>query len=201
MNPWGFLDGGDRTERGVRGTLPLGSDIAAALPALAGSAPADSVSIAAAPFYGTLAFVVTSSDGTRRRLDASGQALPSPNMARAAALLGGKQAELLLDGDSYYFAGRGEAARLPVYRVVADGARYYLDPVSGEIVRVADADDRWYRWLHEGLHQLDFTLALRRRSLRDLVMLPLMLGVTLVCATGTWLGLRRLLRQGVTARQ
>ena len=34
-------------------------------------------------------------------------------MARAAALLDGKPAELLIDGDSYYFAGRGEAVRLP----------------------------------------------------------------------------------------
>jgi hypothetical protein len=201
MNPWGFLDGGDRTERGVRGILPLGSDIAATLPALSASAPTNTVSIAVAPFDSTLAFVVTSSDGTRQRLDASGRVLPPPNMARAAALLSGKQAELLIDGDSYYFVGRGEAARLPVYRVIADGVFYYLDPVSGEIVRVADADDRWYRWLHEGLHRLDFTPALRSRPVWDLVMLPLILGVTLVCATGAWLGLRRLARQGVTARQ
>ena len=122
-------------------------------------------------------------------------------MARAAALLGEQQAELLIDGDSYYFAGRGDAVRLPVYRVVADGIRYYIDPVSGEIVRTADADDRWYRWLHEGLHRLDFTPVLRTRPLWELIMLTLMLGVTLVCATGAWLGLRRLLRQGVTALQ
>jgi uncharacterized iron-regulated membrane protein len=201
MNPWGFLESSDSTGRDVRGALPLGSDIAAALPALAATKPANAVSIAVAPFDGMPTFVVTSGDGLRQRLDASGRTLPSPDMARAAVLLGGQQAELLIAGDSYYFAGRGEAVRLPVYRVVAGGVRYYLDPVSGEIVRTADGDDRWYRWLHEGLHRFDFTPALRNRPLWDMVMLTLMLGVTAVCATGTWLGLRRLIRQGVTARQ
>jgi hypothetical protein len=78
--------------------------------------------------------------------------------------------------------------------VIADCVRYYLDPVSSEIVRTADADDRWYRWLHEGPHRLDFTPALRSRPLWDLVMLTLILGVTVVCITGTWLGWRRLTR-------
>ena len=201
MNPWGFLDSGDGTGKEVRGALPLGSAVTAALHVLSDAAPTNAVSIAAAPFDGTLAFIVTSGDGLPQRLDASGRALPPPDMARAATLLGGKQAELLTGGDSYYFAGRGEAVRLPIFRVIADGVRYYLDPVSGEIVRTADADDRWYRWLHEGLHRLDFTPALRSRPLWDLMMLTLMLGVTAVCVTGTWLGLRRLARQGVTARQ
>jgi uncharacterized iron-regulated membrane protein len=200
MNPWGFLEGGG-TEKEVHGALPLGSDIAAALPALAASKPQDAVSIAMAPFDGATAFIVTSGDGTHRRLDASGRALSPPDMARAAALLGGEQADLLIDGDSYYFTGRGEVARLPVYRIVGHRVRYYLDPLSGAIMRTADADDRWYRWLHEGLHRLDFTPTLRTHPFRNLIMLPLMLGVTLVCGTGAWLGIRRPRRQGVTARQ
>jgi hypothetical protein len=194
MNPWGFLDGEGTRTADLRGAPPSGTDIAAAVPALAGIA--DAVSISLTPFEGKAAFIVTARDGSRRRVDASGQALPPPDMVRASALLGGTPAELLSEGDSYYFESRGRPAPLPVYRIVAGDTRYYLDPLTGEIAMTADTDGRWYRWLHGGLHRLDFTPTLRGEAFRTLVMLPLMLGVTLVCSTGAWLALRRLLRQG-----
>jgi uncharacterized iron-regulated membrane protein len=196
MNPWGFLDGegGITAASRLRGPPPLGREITQALPALAAFTPADMVSIVTAPFDGTLSFIATASDGRRQRLDISGRALPPPDMVNAAARLGGRQAELLADGDSYYFDRPGEVAALPVYRVVAGSVRYYLDPISGEVLRTMDADSRWYRWLHEGLHRLDFSPALRSRPIWDLMMLTLMLGVTAVCITGTLLGWRRLTR-------
>jgi len=190
MNPWGFLDSeGAETSR-LQGEPPSGADIAAALPGLAGVT--DTVSISLAPFDGKLAFIATAKDGTRRRIDASGQVLPPPDLARATALLGGSPVELLRTGDAYYFAGRSQSAPLPVYRIVAGNIRYYLDPLSGAVLRTSDIDGRWYRWLHEGLHRLDFVPALRGPAFRNLVMLPLMLGATLVCATGAWLAIRTL---------
>jgi len=192
MNPWGFLDSDGAQPADLRGPPPSGGDIAAAVPAL--GKVTDAVSITLATFDGKLAFVATAKDGTRRRLDAAGQTLSPPDMARTAALLRGGSADLLDKGDAYYFASRGRPAPLPVYRIVAGTIRYYLDPLSGEVVRTSDTDDRWFRWLHEGLHRLDFTPALRNGMFRTLAMLPLMLGVTLVCGTGAWLGLRRLLR-------
>ena len=196
MNPWGFLDSEAADIGSVDGALPSGTDITAALSALADAKPAGGVSISLAPFDETLAFVATGKDGTRCRLNASGQALAPPDMARASALLGGGSAELLDKGDAYYFDSRSRTAPLPVYRIVAGNIRYYLDPLSGAVLRTSDTDDHWYRWLHEGLHRLDFTPALRSGTFRALVMLPLLLGATLVCGTGAWLGLRRLLRQG-----
>jgi len=194
MNPWGFLDSdGVETSR-LQGNPPAGAEIVAIVSALARAAPADTVSISLAPFDGSPAFIATAKDGTRRRLGASGQEISAPDMARAAALLGGAPAELLNSGDSYYFHSRSQAARLPIQRIVAGTVRYYLDPLSGEVVMTADADNRWYRWLHEGLHRLDFTPALRGGTFRTLVMLPLLLGVTLICGTGAWLGIRRLIR-------
>ncbi len=190
MNPWGFLDGAGARTADLRGAPPSGADIAAAVPALAGIA--DAVSIDLTPFDGKPAFIVVARDGSRRRVDASGQALPPPDMARASALLGGGPAELLTEGDSYYFESRSRAATLPIQRIVAGDVRYYLDPLSGEVLLAADVDGRWYRWLHEGLHRLDFTPAFRGGTFRGLIMLPLLLGVTLVCGTGAWLGLRRL---------
>ncbi len=203
MNPWGFLDsdaGAVEAEQ-LAGKLPTGSDIAAMLPALAGATPPGTVSLKSAPFDGALAFIATTGDGTRIRIDGSGRTLPPPDMARAAEILGGAPAVRLTASDNYYFGSRDEPIHLPVYRVAAGDTRYYLDQLSGQIVKAVDANGRWYRWLHEGLHRLDFATVLRSRPVWDLVMLPLMLGVTLVCGTGAWLGLRRLVRQGVTTRQ
>jgi hypothetical protein len=89
-------------------------------------------------------------------------------------------------------------AVLPVYRLLAaSGTRYYFDSVSGTLVAKVDAQSRAYRWLHEGLHRLDFAAGLRARPQWDLIMLFLMSGVTVLCVTGAYLGYRRLLRFGV----
>ena len=105
-----------------------------------------------------------------------------------AILLGGGQAELLTtSSDDYsHFASRGESRhRMPVYRQPwsACGIRYYLDPLSGEVVTLDGRYQckRGYRWLHEGLHRLDFTPALYAVTCTSFRhaggMLPLMLGV------------------------
>ena len=44
------------------------------------------------------------------------------------------------------------------------------------------------------LHRGDFSRLLRSRPIWDLFMLPLMLGVTIGAITGTWIGIRRLVR-------
>ena len=55
------------------------------------------------------------------------------------------------------FLYRDHRPRLPVWRVIAaDGTRYYLDPATGELLRSFGASARSYRWLHLGLHRLDF---------------------------------------------
>jgi uncharacterized iron-regulated membrane protein len=190
MNPWGFLDSGNTDAKQTHGASPSGAEVTAILSTLAASAPADTISIAMAPFDGVPAFIATSEDGTRTRIGGSGRILPPADMARAAAILEGGPAEFLPQGDGYYFDSRSQSARLPVYRIVAGGLRYYLDPLSGAVMMTADIDARRYRWLHEGLHRLDFTPALRMGPFRNLIMLPLMLGVTLVCGTGAWLGIR-----------
>ena len=77
-------------------------------------------------------------------------------------------------GDSYYYSRPGVTASFPVYRLVQDDAqqtRIYLDPITGIPVSVIDSDGRWYRWLHVGLHTLDFSSAIRARPVWDLLML------------------------------
>ena len=103
----------------------------------------------------------------------------------------------MMTGDSYYHSRPGVPASFPVYRIVRNDAqrtRFYLDPVTGTPVNVIDDDGRWYRWLHVGLHTLDFSSATRSRPFWDLTMLILLTGAALVCGTGTWLGWRRYIR-------
>ena len=69
----------------------------------------------------------------------------------------------------------------------------YIDPVSGQLIRAVDRNGRNFRWLQDGLHSLDFPI-LRQRPLWDLVVLPLLAMVTLVCATGTWMAWNKVKR-------
>jgi len=84
--------------------------------------------------------------------------------------------------------------KLPVWRaILADGqsTRLYIDPDSGRLIRAFDVNQRRYRWLENSLHSLDFPV-LRKRPVWDFVVLPLLAAVTVVCATGTWMGVRKI---------
>jgi hypothetical protein len=61
------------------------------------------------------------------------------------------------------------------------------------LVAKMDRDARGYRWLHEGLHRMDFTAALRGRPQWDVLTLLLMSGVTVLCVSGAYLGFRRVM--------
>ncbi|MEI9985041.1 MAG: hypothetical protein WDN69_18690 [Aliidongia sp.] len=52
---------------------------------------------------------------------------------------------MLTDEDAYYFSHH-DSVRLPVYRLIgadAERTRYYIDPISAEILRKVDANGRW----------------------------------------------------------
>ena len=104
----------------------------------------------------------------------------------------------LTTGDAYYYSHHDEKD-FPVYRIqYADGERVYLDRITGQLAFAADGNRKLSRWLFLGLHRGDFFRLLRQRPIWDLLMLPLLLGVTLSALTGTWLGFRRLTRSGPT---
>jgi uncharacterized iron-regulated membrane protein len=201
MNPWGMLEGSD-----------VGSKVA---PRLSGSAPvaelrqflseapaklADGhfVRLRSQPFAGHLYVLAERADGTSVRLDSKGSPAPLQESALRAALSGIEtglaEFTLLREEDAYYYSHK-QQQELPVWRAIlgdAQRTRVYISPTTGEF-RIVDADARKSRWLQRALHGLDFS-GLRMRPLWDIVSILLLLGVTGVCITGSWMALQRIKR-------
>lgn len=204
MNPWGFLESRSRGEASrVLGSAVKGSEIKGSLEALrARLSDANVMSLTSAPLAGRLYWLATYQDGTVKRLDASGNVTrPSETDLAAAAEriasgVGIAEQGLLRDEDNYYFSRRRrEDVSLPVYRVIVNDeeqTRYYLSPETGELLHRADATNRMSRWLFSGLHHINFFAWMRERPLWDIIVLTLMLGGTVVTATGCWLAIRRI---------
>jgi len=142
--------------------------------------------------------IVQRATGERARLDELANPAPlSPGELRSIAATissSGYSLERLDHEDDYYFSHHREHARLPAYRLIAQDSghtRYYIDPVSGDILQKVARDNQWYRWLHQAPHRFDFSKVARSRPLWDVLTLALLSGTTVVCAIGAYLGLRR----------
>lgn len=213
MNPWGALESdnvGPAFER-LYGEPPRWRDVRSLLQAIRkDDLPANTVSVSSANLDGHAFAVATTADNERHRYGATGKltGLSDAEIAAAAsrlansvqksetALLATAPWLLLTTEDEYHYSHGRDHALLPVVRVTATGnesVNYYLDPLSGKLVNLVDSSARWYRWLHYGLHRLDFE-SLRSRPLWDIVMVLLLVGASLVSVTGTWIGIRRLTR-------
>jgi PepSY-associated TM region len=202
MNPWGLLesDGPILEYERIHGTSPTWRELQSALRNLAVAAPLQGmVSLQSANLDGRLFFVAAFADGRRIRIDADGRLAPmNPDVVALESSLiaaGSNSApQLISAADNFYFSHHGQPAAFPVYRLLlndSDATRYYFDAVSGEIVMKIDPATRGYRWMHQALHRLDFSEALRRRPTWDILMLILLSGTTLVCATGLYAAIRR----------
>lgn len=206
MNPWGALESrsfSPEAERLRGAELTFGAELQALVLGLRDrSIPNGAVRLEGGVLQGERYFVSWDAAGNRQRLGADlrgPEPLVASRLERAGALLrpnvgvvGGSQ----LDRDDAYYYSHHERRRFPVYRVeYGDGERLYLDAVSGEISYAVDTNLRLYRWLHFGLHRGDFTATLRARPVWDGFMLMLMIGVTVGALTGTWLGIRRVVRR------
>lgn len=204
MNPWGFLDSmagfaeRERLTGQVRWAEVRG--------ALAAQGDTHAVRLETAPLGGRAYIAAVSADGETIRFDADGGRSNLTESELRSALKNGPPLAalgLLHAEDSYYYSHKFPAP-LPVWRAVlgdAESTRLYIDPASGRLVRAFDGNGRSFRWLQDGLHSLDFPI-LRKRPIRDLVVIPLLAMVTLVCGTGTWMAwtkaardLRRLRRR------
>jgi uncharacterized iron-regulated membrane protein len=201
MNPWGFLEGrggGGGELRRLEGPTPNWGEVRTSL-AMLKERGVDAVSLSTAPFAGKLFWLATATDGTVKRLDATGAAAPLPagELAQAAERMLGTdgifEQGLLRNADSYYYAH--DEQTLPVYRIIAnDGeqTRYYLNPATGALLNRLNATRRWHRWLFDALHQFDFAAWIRARPAWDIVMITLLLGGVAASGTGIYLAVRRI---------
>ena len=206
MTPFGFLDSdvglADRAALAGTFTGAQMKRFLAGAAALAG----DDVAMEAAPLGGKLFVMVTDRQGGVSRLDADGQPAPLTAIQATAALHGLPGRKLagldrLDHEDAYYYSGFERKAAFPVYRARfadAEATTFYLDGRTGRLVEALDNTQRQSRWLRTGLHDFDFFAGLRARPVWDLVVLVLLAGVTGVCVTGAWLGMKRIGRDAAT---
>jgi uncharacterized iron-regulated membrane protein len=207
MNPGGVMQtqGEAHDTAELAGANPTWSSVRRFIGSIAQSAPRNIVSLKSADLGGDLFVMMTTLSGDRHRLDANATPAPlSPiEITAAAGRLQRRDTaahdaaarwELMAAEDDYWYSIGRQRALFPVIRVLleADLTRYYLDSQSGQLLQKIDAGSRAYRWWHSGLHRLDFTPGLRSDRCRRYFILPLLLGVGLLCATGAYLGLRRL---------
>ncbi|MFC4257051.1 peptidase [Altererythrobacter xixiisoli] len=111
-------------------------------------------------------------------------------LANALGSMPRGETELFTGEDAYHYGFKDRQAQ-PAYRVMLQDdqqTRIYLNAATGEVGRVVDDAARQSRWLRNGLHSLDF---IPGRPLWDVITIVLLIGVTLVCATGAWMSFRR----------
>jgi hypothetical protein len=203
MNPWGLLEGGPGVGPAPQARSVTWDEVRTSLVEMARSpALPNIVNLAMAPLSGDLFWIATTQDGAKVRVDADGQVRSmSPAdlqvaAQHAAGSVGVTSATLLRHEDAYYY-GRREPVVLPVLRVILndpDHTRLYLDPLSGGLLGQIDSDGRWQRWLFDGLHRLDFSPMLRASITWSAVVVLLLAGGLGLSATGTYLAVRRVVR-------
>jgi uncharacterized iron-regulated membrane protein len=210
MNPWGALSGsgGGDYRAQITGTARWGElkqFLRAVDDGRADLASSEIQQITPAVFDNTLFLLAHNSDGSSRRLNSNAQpaSLALSEVSAAIESLGTpvQSSGLLHQEDNYYYGHKREVA-LPVYRAILadrEQTRLYINPETGA-VRTLGSTGRWSRWLRTGLHDLDFPV-LRLRPIWDIVVIFLLLGVTLVCITGTWMAWRRVRRDYLTLRR
>ncbi|MGQ9426771.1 hypothetical protein ACXYTJ_13140 [Gilvimarinus sp. F26214L] len=207
MNPWGVFDfgGGAGARQRLQGVPLYSGELERFLQELPEAPlPEDTVRVEGYALGGKLYYLAHRRTGAPVRYEGRTHReapLGADEWKRLAATAAGgasvAEAGMLTEEDAYHYQGHDSDGRLPVYRVIlADDSRthVYLDAQSGELVAWFDQPQKVYRWLFAGLHRLDFPAWLRARPGWDLLVWFLMLGVTVSTASGTWMGLRRLLR-------
>jgi hypothetical protein len=205
MQPWGWLESeGPGEELHALAGRPLARADAAALVAALAADPQPGVVSAEATVQGGRAYaILVRADGSRSRATLPDLAPAPPSDAELAAMVRAARpgvpitsAGLIAEGDAYHYPHHSTPALLPAWRAIygdAEATRLYFDPRTGELIDFVDSGTRSFRWWHSGLHRLDVS-GLRERPLWDLVTLPLLAGVALVCLLGVWMGVRRLTR-------
>jgi hypothetical protein len=129
-------------------------------------------------------------------------------MQQVRSAAGRSLAELrVIDTYDAYYLDRTHERPLPVIRVaLTDEARtrFYIDPRTASIVGSYSTRGWVDRWLYHGLHSFDFPWLYNHRPLWDIVVLTLLAGGNVLCATSlvlAWRVLGRKLKSMVSGRR
>ncbi|SEB86510.1 Peptidase propeptide and YPEB domain-containing protein [Tenacibaculum sp. MAR_2009_124] len=102
---------------------------------------------------------------------------------------------LLETYDNYYYS-RHNTKKLPVLRIDTNTeTSYYIDLETTKIIYKCSTKNRIQRWIYHGLHSLDFPFLAWNRPLWDILLIVLLIGGTVVCFTGTVMGVKFLKRK------
>lgn len=202
MNPWGWMSsegpGAELSALAGRGVTE--DDVRALVQAVTAAPPGGAVRAELSIQGGKAYAIVSEPSGLRWRASLPDMAAAPLRADELDALARRARRDvpaltgMIRAGDSYHYAHHRSVV-LPAWRVIYEDeghTRLYFDPRTGELVGYADASARAYRWLHSALHTFDFAPVLRSRPVWDVVVLPLIAGVSFLCLIGVWLGARRL---------
>jgi hypothetical protein len=154
-------------------------------------------------FDGRPMYIATDAAGDTRIIPVSGEPVRSHDVATVMRLVRGAAGRsladmrLLNDYDAYYL-DRHHQRPLPVVLAVLNDVartRFYIDPRTASIVGSYSARGWVDRWLYHGLHSLDFPWLYKYRPLWDVVVLTLLIGGNVLCATSLVLAWRVLMRK------
>lgn len=205
MNPWGILEGESMRpeQQALQGGEISWQEITDILPRLNDIKLSDNaVRIEGKKLLGDLSlFVIDATAGSKERIEPRNmktQPIENDQLQQLTRILSPENppeySGMLNEEDMFHYHHHA-AVQLPVYKIIAGDSQnthYYLDPDSGELLRKVDGERKVLRWLYYGLHRGDFNGFLRSRPVWDIFMWTLLLGVTAVCITGFFMGMRRL---------
>lgn len=197
LSPWGALEGrgfGAEADALNGVNAPL-QEVVATIASLA-KLPEGTRRLSSAYWLGRPYFLAWNDRGIAKRLSTDGiaESITLSDVQLAAATIRDDAAELttLNSADGYYYSHH-DTREFPVYLIsYADGERYYLNELSGELTLALDSNRRWSRWVFEALHRGDFHAVVRMRPVWDVLMLFALLGVTAGATTGTYLAVKHL---------
>ncbi|RYG35591.1 MAG: hypothetical protein EON93_06325 [Burkholderiales bacterium] len=197
MQPWGLLESESTVNRGDLSSRMTWAETRPLIDQLKQQDRSDIISIRTAPFMDNPYIIATTRDGSEIRLGSEGvatvqQAELEAGLAAKGGLFAAGKLEVLTTEDEYYY-GHKRDVDLPVYRLTLsdpDETRVYFDYETGEVRRFADATAKRFRWFESALHRMDLPF-MRSRPVWDIVTMLLLAAVTVVCATGAWLSIKR----------
>jgi len=101
--------------------------------------------------------------------------------------------QLLSEYNHYYAAGRKKTNPLPVYEIALHDqyeTTLYVNPKTGELLKVLNRSSKWKWWMYQGLHTFNFSWFRQIEWLRQSWLIFLSVGGTIVSVTALVLGLK-----------